>query len=278
MSQNIQPIIPKLSPLSQKELIKYPVLYNKVPHEDTSDKYTLISSIDIINELREKFNWHVTSVQVSPVKDEKRENKQVHLVRLRHFDDLVAPKDSAVELIFFNSFDRSKAFEISLGLYRFCCCNGLILGETFDKYKLRHIGDLENNLDEIISKIAEYKPTLEQKIKEYSSTILSQSEMETFAKLSIPLKFAPHLEVDSKQLLIPQRSEDEENTSIFTVMNIIQENLIRSKNVTGFNKETGRKFTSKSILSLKKDYEINVGVFNLADRIYQIKNPESIAA
>ena len=66
MSTNI---IPKLKPLSHEELKNYPVLYNKVPHEDVSDKYTLISSIDIINELRDRFNWYVTSVQVSKIKD-----------------------------------------------------------------------------------------------------------------------------------------------------------------------------------------------------------------
>lgn len=275
MSTNI---IPKLKPLSHEELKNYPVLYNKVPHEDVSDKYTLISSIDIINELRDRFNWYVTSVQVSKIKDESRQNKQVHLVRLRHFDDLLAPKDSAVELIFFNSFDRSKAFSISMGLYRFCCCNGLILGETFDSYRLRHIGDLENNLEEIIAKVTKYKPKLEEKVKEYSNTMLSPQEMETFARLAAPLKFPAHLEVDYNQLLVPQRAEDMKDSSIYTILNIIQENLIRANNVVGFKKETGRRFTSKEISSLKKDYEINVGVFNLADRIYELKTQQSIAA
>lgn len=275
MSANI---IPKLKPLSQEELQSYPVLYNKVPHEDVSEKYTLISSVDIINELRDKFNWYVTSVQVSQVKDESRENKQVHLVRLRHFDDFLEEKESVPELIFFNSFDRSKAFSISLGLYRFCCCNRLILGETFDSYKLRHIGDLENNLEDIIAKVSNYKPKLEQKVKEYSNTMLSPQEMQTFARLAAPLKFAEHLEVDTKQLLVPQREEDMKDSSIYTVLNIIQENLIRANSVTGVNKETGRRFTSKEITSLKKDYEINVGVFNLADKIYELKTQQALAA
>lgn len=266
----------KTLPLSQTELKNYPVLYNKVPHEDASDKYSLISSIDVINELRDKFNWHVSSVQVSSTRDESRENKQTHLVRLRHFDDFLEEKESAVEILFFNSFDRSKAFKISIGIYRFCCANGLVLGDTFDSYTLRHIGNLENNLDEIIAKITEFKPKLEKKIKLLSSEMLSQNEMETFARLSIPLKFAPHLEVDSKQLLIPQREEDMKDTSIYTILNVIQENLIRSNDVTGVNTQTGRRFTSKEITSLSKDYDINVGLFNLAERIYQIKKPESL--
>jgi len=260
-------------PLTAKELMNYPVLYTTIPHEDASDKYSLISSIDVINELK-KHNWLVSSVQVSSVKHESRENKQVHLVRLRHFDDFLEEKESAVEIIFFNSFDRSKAFQISIGLYRFCCQNGLVLGDTYDSHTLRHIGNLENNLDDIISQITEFKPHLEKKVKQLSSLMLSNEEMETFARLSVPLKFAPHLEVESKQLLVPQRAEDMEDTSIYTILNIIQENLIRSNNVVGINKETGRRFSSKEITSLKKDYDINVGLFNLAEKIYQIKQPD----
>lgn len=268
----------KLLPLSATELMtNYPVLYTTVPHENASEKYFLISSIDIINELKSKFNWYVTSVQVAPVKDETREDKQIHCVRLRHFDDLIAPQESAVEILFFNSFDRSKAFTISVGIYRFSCANGLVVGETFDSYKLRHIGDLENNLDEIIQKITKFKPKLEQKIQNFSSLMLTQLEMETFARLSIPLKFAPHLEIDSKQLLNPHREEDRKDTSLYTVLNIIQENLIRSHNISGVNKETGRRFNSREITSITKDNEINSGLFDLAERIYKIKQPELLA-
>ena len=60
-------------------------------------------------------------------------------------------------------------------------------------------------------------------------------------------------------------------------MNVIQENLIRSNNITGVNKETGRRFSSREITSISKDYDINVGLFDLAERIYQIKQPEATA-
>jgi len=85
------------------------------------------------------------------------------------------------------------------------------------------------------------------------------------------------LEVDSKQLLEAHRDEDRKDTSLYTVMNVIQENLIRSTNITGVNKETGRRFTSREITSLSKDYEINTSIFDLAERIYQIKQPEATA-
>ena len=52
--------------------------------------------------------------------------------------------------------------------------------------------------------------------------------MEIYAKLSVPLKFAPHLEVDSKQLLETHRDEDRRDSSLYTVMNILQAPTVSS--------------------------------------------------
>ena len=266
-----------LNPLTTDELMNYPVLYQTDPHEDASEKYSLISSIDVIDELK-SYNWYPTSIQIASVKDESREDKQVHCVRLRHFDDLIAPQENAVEILFFNSFDRTKAFTISLGVYRFSCANGLVIGETFESFKLRHIGDLENNLSDIVQKIAEYKPKLEQKIRDFSSLTLNKQERETFAKLSIPLRYEPHLEINHEDLLITHRDADRKDTSLYTVINILQENLLKPKNISGINTVTGRKFGSREITSISKDYEINTGIWNLAEKIYAIKSPSYIQA
>jgi hypothetical protein len=55
-------------------------------------------------------------------------------------------------------------------------------------------------------------------------------------------------------------------------MNVIQENLLRG-NVSGINKETGRRFTSKEITSIGKDVEVNQGLWDIAERIANIKEP-----
>ena len=136
---------------------------------------------------------------------------------------------------------------------------------------------MTENLADIIQKIAEYKPQLEEKIKAFSSLILNEQEMDIFAKLSAPLRFESHLDVDYKKLLIPKIEADRKDTSLYTVMNVIQNNLLKPDSITGVNKQTGRKFsTSREITSLSKDYEINSNLWNLAERIYQIKQPEAM--
>ena len=56
------------------------------------------------------------------------------------------------------------------------------------------------------------------------------------------------------------------------MQDVIQENLLRG-NISGQNKETGRRFTSKEITSISKDVDVNQGLWNIAERIANIKEP-----
>ena len=92
-------------PLTHSELMKQaPALFTEQPHNDVSDKYHFIPTIDVINEIK-KNNWYPVSVSEAKVRDEDKEGYQQHLVRFRHFDDLLNPQDNAVELLLFNSHD-----------------------------------------------------------------------------------------------------------------------------------------------------------------------------
>lgn len=264
-------------PLTQEQLMSQaPALFTEEPHFEASDKYHFVSTIDVINEIK-SHQWYPISVEQSAVKDEDKEGYQRHLVRFRHFDDLLNPKDNAVELLLFNSHDRSTAFSISAGIYRFVCSNGLVIAESvFESYKIKHIGDRTDDVATAIDKITSYKPQLEQKINSFESVALSQAEQESFARSSIPLRFEKHLQVDFKDLLIPHRDEDMKD-DLYTTLNVIQENLLRG-NISGVNRETGRRFTSREITSISKDVDVNQGLWDIAERIASIKQPEMALA
>ncbi|MFT7004978.1 MAG: hypothetical protein ACJAWW_002344 [Sulfurimonas sp.] len=264
-------------PLTNEQLkAQAPVLFTQEPHYETSEKYHFVSSIEVINEIK-SFNWHPVSVQQSSVKDEDKEGYQRHLVRFRHFDDLLSPKENAVELLLFNSHDRSTAFSISAGIFRFVCSNGLVIADSvFESYKIKHIGDRTNDIQYAIDKITSFKPQLEYKINTLESIKLSEGEKEAFAKSSLDLRFPKHLEVNYKDLLVPHRDEDDKN-DLYTTLNVIQENLL-SGSISGVNKKTGRRFTSREITSIAKDKDINQGLWDIAERIASIKEPLALAA
>ena len=259
-------------PLSENELRNQaPALFTEEPHYNVSDKYHFIPTIDVINEIKAN-NWYPVSVSEASVRDEDKEGYQQHLVKFRHFDDLLHPQDNAVELLLFNSHDRSKSFTISAGIYRFVCSNGLVIADSvFESYKIKHLGDRENDVARAVTNITAIKPKLMDKIQKLESIELTQLEQESFARSSVPLRFEKHLQVDYRDLLVPHRDEDIKD-DLYTTLNVIQENLLRG-NISGVNNITGRRFTSKEITSISKDVDVNQGLWDIAERIYSIKEP-----
>lgn len=267
-----------INPLTINQLQKQaPALFTQQPHHEVSDMYHFIPTIDVVNEIK-SHNWHPVSVSQANVRDEDKEGTQQHLVKFRHFDDLLNPQDNAVELLLFNSHDRTKSFSISAGIYRFVCSNGLVIADSvFETYKIKHLGERDNDVATAVANITAIKPKLMNKIETLENISLTQGEKEAFAKSSIPLRFDKHLKVDHQDLLIPHREEDIKD-DLYTVLNVIQENLLRG-NISGVNKDTNRRFTSKEITSISKDVDVNQGLWDIAERIASIKEPSySLAA
>ena len=261
-----------IKPLTNEQLkVKAPSLFQDQPYHEVSQKYHFIATIEIIEQLRAE-SWYPVTVNEAGVRDLEKDGFQQHYVRFQHFSDLINPTSNIVELLLFNSHDRSKSFTISAGIYRYVCSNGLVIADNvFDSYKIKHLGDKENDVINAVNKITQIKPKLLDKISKFESITLNQNEKESFLKSAIPLRFENHLELDNpNELLTPLRTEDKKD-DLYTVLNILQENFLSSK-VSGYNKETNRRFTSKQITSISKDVEINKGLWDIAERIASIKN------
>jgi len=264
-------------PLTNEQLMQEaPALFTEEAHFEVSDKYHFIPTIDVVNEIKTN-NWYPVSVSEANVRDLDKDGYQQHLVRFRHFDDLLHPQNNAVELLLFNSHDRSKSFTISAGIYRFVCSNGLVIADSvFESYKIKHLGNRDNDVANAVANITAVKPKLMQKIQTLESIKLSQLEKESFAKSSLSLRFDKHLQVNHTDLLTPHRDEDTKD-DLYTTLNVIQENLLRG-NISGVNNITGRRFTSKEIKSISKDVEVNQGLWDIAERIASIKEPQMALA
>ncbi|HEC1728213.1 TPA: DUF932 domain-containing protein [Campylobacter lari] len=257
--------------LSNKQLMELaPSLFANEPYFETSDKYHFISTIDVIETIR-KHLWYPVAVSEVNVRNKEKDGFQKHCVRFRHLDDLLQPGENSVELLLFNSHDRSKSFSISLGVFRFACANGLVIAdEIFDSYHIRHLGKIDNDVSSAIKRIAKVKQQILDKIDLFSKIELSKDDKASFAKAAIQLRFENHLYVDYNALLIPHRAEDEKD-DLYTTLNIIQEHLIRG-NLRGVNKQTNRCFTSREIKSIDTNTQINQRLWSLGENMAKIKS------
>lgn len=264
-----------IKPLNNQELREIaPSLFTEQPYYEVSNKYHFIPTIEVVEQLRD-LNWYPVSVGEAGVRDIDKDGFQQHYVRFQNFTDLINPSGNVVELLLFNSHDRSKSFTISAGIYRYVCSNGLVIADSvFDSYKIKHIGERENDLDNAVERIIQVKSKLLSKVAKFESIQLNQDEKQAFLQSALPLRFSEHLELDNpNELLEPLRTEDMKD-DLYTTLNILQEQFLsKSSKITGYNKDTGRRFTSKEITSISKDVEINKGLWDIAERIASIKDP-----
>lgn len=265
--------------LSEREIReKAPSLFTNEPNfNSVSQKYYFHNTLDAIREIQ-KFNWHIVQVDQVSVREATNEGYQTHLVKFVHLDDILSNNENSVQILLLNNHSGNKSMSICCGLYRACCANGMVISDSvFEEFKIRHIGDKEKDVAEAIAKITAIKPKIIADIKAMESIKLNNEEKLSFAKSVIPLRFDEHLEVNPSDLLKAHRLEDRESDNLYVTLNIIQENVIRG-NVSGVNKETNRKFTSKPILSLIKDKVINKGIWDVATRIKTIKEQSLLMA
>ena len=167
MSKNIKPLT------NEQLRAKAPSLFQDQPYHEVSSKYHFIPTIDIIEQLRAE-NWYPVSVNEAGVKNIEKDGFQQHYVRFQHFSDLINPNANVVELLLFNSHDRSKSFTISAGIYRYVCSNGLVIADSvFDRYKIKHLGERDNDVIDAVNKITQVKPKLLSKISKFESITLN---------------------------------------------------------------------------------------------------------
>ena len=263
-----------MNPLTNQQLKEQaPSLFTQEPHHEVSEKYHFIPTIEVVEQLRDK-NWYPVSVSEAGVRDLNKDGFQNHYVRFQSFSDLINPSANVIELLLFNSHDRSKSFTISAGIYRYVCSNGLVIADSvFDSYKIKHLGDRENDVENAVTRITDAKPKLLEKVNKFENIILNKQEKQAFLQSAIPLRFPEHLELDNpNDLLEPLRSEDMKD-DLYTTLNVLQEQFLsKSTKIKGYNKNSGRRFTSKEITSISKDVEINKGLWDIAERIASIKN------
>ena len=183
-----------------------------------------IETLDVVKMLQNE-GWELSGV------DEYR-NKQrkvvSHFLQLHHNDFQIitnGKKDAVASITLSNSCNGKKPLEMSLGVYRQVCSNGLIVREDFATERFRHIQVDYNNLLNKINLFGNKVDKVLNKFNDLKQHTLDNNLMRKFAIEAASLRFAPE-EVNSRveDLLRVSRLEDEGN-NLWAVYNRVQENL-----------------------------------------------------
>lgn len=259
--------------LNTIQLDNYPILFNENSHEETSDRYQHIDTIEPIKVIQD-FGWQPR--QVISVKTRKQERQGFQKHRVRFFNpNLPVINDSFVELLLTNSHDGKSSFQLALGVFRLVCSNGLVVGDTFQSASVRHVGYTNEKIATAVSSILPETERAANNIGSFSGVTLSQPEQEAYARSVIEMRLDGEewLLDDSytKRSVLSSRRTADRKDDLWTVMNRVQESVLR----TGFNAKKKDEYGYKkvrAVKSLDESDKLNKAIWTLAEEMAAIKS------
>ena len=250
--------------LTEEQIKKQaPAVYGEAPASDVSQFYTFVPTYEIVDMFGD-LGWK--PVEVKQVYSSTYPmSVQEHSVRLAPVDGnrIIEVGDCEPEIYLRNSHNRRCRFELALAFYRKVCSNGLIVADSmFESYNLWHIGMDFHTLKEALKEAGEKFMVISDQIKTYKTIELSYAEKMNFAKEAVTLTWGPESKIEPDQLLVTHRKEDE-SPDLFSIYNVIQENILKGGVPYVTNPETGTISHTSAVASVKRDHKINTELWML---------------
>lgn len=260
---------PNLDPLDDKQLKSFsPAIFAKSGIEGVSDKYGFVSTISVINAMRES-GFVPVEVRQSKRRDENKMPWTKHMLKFRPDGTLkkVQVGDVVPQVVLLNSHDRSSGFQLVAGLYRLVCSNGLLVadGAHVEPIKVPHtvrmVQDIVDKSRVLVKDIdGVYK--LREDMLNTPMTKQSAIKFATAAKEFRPPRRAGDLSVDT---LLEARRPGDEAMDLWHVFNRIQENMLRGGNVTTVTDgDRTRQVQTRGIGRIERDVQVNSALWSLA--------------
>lgn len=235
-----------------------PSVFNTQKAQKLSDRYTVVPTIDVVNQFM-KAGWEVASA-----KQVGRGVYGKHSVRLRN-SELPKVGDSLLEAIITNSHDGTTKLQVGAGLYRLVCSNGLVVPmQELVNINQRHMNIQMDEVNQITEKFIEISPMIERSVNRMMDVKMDTEKKIDFVNKAIGIRWKNTEDISTltlETIINPLRDGDTES-NLWNTFNVVQEKLIRG----GFVKEQGRNVrTVKPITSLNMDTMINQKLWELAE-------------
>lgn len=257
------------SPLTDEMIRKVaPSIYAAEKHDSRSDRYAYIPTVNVLQKLRLEGFFPFMACQ-SKCRDQGKREHTKHMLRLRHAGQINSSE--ANEIILLNSHDGTSSYQMLAGTYRFVCSNGMVCGNTMNDVRVRHNGDVVDNVIEGAFRVLDDFELVAGQIDGMKSLILNDGEQNAFAHAALALKYdtttaaAP---ITETQILRPQRVEDR-NDDLWTTFNRVQENMLngglRGRSANGHNIRT------RAVTGIDQNIGLNRALWVLAEQMRALK-------
>lgn len=252
-----------LSTEALKKLV--PAAFAENPSSRVSNKYTFVPTFSIVEGLK-KEGWYPVRAKQNKARSDERLYANFHAITFRTESFLTADvKDIVPEFILSTSHLGQHSHKGYAALQRVVCANGaVIIEKMFEAIRLTHMRWTQEEISEMTYEYAKTFPNVLDRIKVYKSVTLSASQKITFAKQAMEVKFhnqKVNNPFEASQLLEVRREEDQKE-DLWTVFNVIQENIIKG-GISVPASDVRRKTKTKSIENIQREIQINKALWML---------------
>jgi len=261
-------------PLSNAQIAYHaPSVMATEAHESRGERYSFIPTIQVIDGLRSE-GFEPYEIRQTKVRDAGKREHTKHMVRMRHHSQITT-KDEVPEIILLNSHDGSSSYQILSGVFRFVCSNGLIAGDMFDNVRVRHTGNVVDDVIEGATRVLEDAKQIGYRIDEYKGITLTGEEQRALATAAVQLRWGDEAPVQATRLLQANRWEDRKD-DLWTTFNRVQENMLKG-GVPG-RSATGRRTTTRAVGGVTENVKLNKALWTLADSMAALKTSQAADA
>ncbi len=252
-----------------------PSIFTESGSSKTSDKYKHISTANIVNGLLNEGLVPTWATQCRTRLIDKRAFTK-HMIRFRHIDARPTQSGLFPEIVLINSHDGLSSYRLMAGVYRLVCSNGLIAGNTYDEIRVRHQGDILGNVIEGTYRVIEDSKKMIESAEKMSTLALSNPEKKIFAEAAHSLRFensSMNEAIEPVKLLSPRRYSEINKDDLFTVFNVVQENLIKG-GVRGYAKDANgyhKRVRTRAINSIDQNTALNRALWSVAEKMMALK-------
>jgi len=245
-----------------------PSFYATQPKSNVSERYAFIST-EVIARTLWGLGWMPTKVEEMRANITENRGFQKHMIRFSHPD--FSNREERIELVGVNSHNRACPFEFMAGVFRLVCSNGMIAQTgDFGSFKIRHIGDISDQVQRGVERIAVESKVIATKMNEYKNIQLSGEEQLLYAGIVNSYVNGDAPPITNQKLLTTRRGVDRERNDLWTTYNVVQENIMKG-GLRGYNSKN-RRMKTRAIKSIDKNIALNKALWTLTEKMAELKS------
>jgi len=234
--------------------------------EGLTRRYNLIKTDSMVSYLTNR-GWILNDCQIARTRKPDNEGYQKHLLRFYN-PELIKTNEERPEIVLINSFDGTTSFIMMIGVFRFVCSNGLIVGkEMMPSLRLIHKGERANYANHIVGELVDRFPAIINKVENLKKTYFDNTQITELAKTATNLRWNNQEEnrpYNPMDIFSNLRRDDDNKKDAWTVFNRVQENIVKG----GYTIEgTKQPINVRPIKSVVQTVRINRGLWDCMEKL-----------